>query len=135
MASLPLVTSLHCPSFLFPSFPLSTNLSLTCCSSSGPAVLLLLVLLLLLLLSQPAAPALLSLMLRLVPGQSLRVTFDRYWQDRGEGWGTDSSQVTAPLWPGLDLIRPVLQPGHQSLYCSRVFLWDWQQVFLRQKVK
>ncbi|XP_027128576.1 rab-3A-interacting protein-like [Larimichthys crocea] len=44
---------------------------------------------------EPAVPALLSLILCLVPGQSVSVTFDHYWQERGEGLGIDGRQVTA----------------------------------------
>ena len=73
-------------------FSLSTNLCLTC--SSSPSLVSLPA-------PQPAVPALLSLILCLVPGQSVSVAFDPYWQERGEGLGTDSRQVTASLRPGL----------------------------------
>lgn len=51
-----------------------------------------------LLLSQPAAAAaLLSLFLCLVPGQSLRLSFDQYWQQRREGLEREGRQVTASV--------------------------------------
>lgn len=54
-----------------------------------------------LLLSQPAAvPALLSLILCLVPGQSLRLSFDQFWQQRREGLERGGRQVTASVRPG-----------------------------------
>lgn len=79
--------------FLDSSFSLTTNLCLTCPSP--------LWCLWCLLLSQPAVPALLSLILCLVPGQSVSVTYDSYWQERAEGQGIDGRQVTASVRSGL----------------------------------
>lgn len=75
-------------------------------------------------LSQPAVPALLSLILCLVPGQSVSVNFDHYWQERGEGLDIDGRQVTASPWPALSCWQMDLFSVVLALYgtMSRFFL-------------
>lgn len=83
-----------------PVFPTSLPFSVLSALTSPPQPALPLSLCCLL-LSQPAAvPALLSLILCLVPGQSLRLSFDQYWQQRREGLERDGRQVTASVRPG-----------------------------------
>lgn len=82
-----------CPSFPFPVTRIFAFLfSLTSLCLDLPLCLWYLF------LSQPAIPALLSLILCLVPGQSVSVNFDHYWQEQGEGLDIDGRQVTASLW-------------------------------------
>ncbi|KAK1888049.1 Guanine nucleotide exchange factor for Rab-3A [Dissostichus eleginoides] len=73
---------------------------------------------------EPAVPALLSLILCLVPGQSVNVTFDRYWQERGEGLCTDSRQMDSVLYAEFLMWKENLSVERSSAFLSRVYRED-----------
>ncbi|KAK5902131.1 hypothetical protein CesoFtcFv8_007419 [Champsocephalus esox] len=73
---------------------------------------------------EPAVPALLSLILCLVPGQSVNVTFDRYWQERGEGLCTDSRQMDSVLFAEFLMWKENLSVERSSAFLSRVYRED-----------
>ncbi|XP_075883365.1 guanine nucleotide exchange factor for Rab-3A isoform X2 [Nelusetta ayraudi] len=74
---------------------------------------------------EPAAvPALLSLILCLVPGQSLRLSFDQYWQQRREGLERDGRQMDSILYAEFLLWKE--NPGleRSSAFLSRIYRED-----------
>ncbi|KAF7659856.1 hypothetical protein LDENG_00292160 [Lucifuga dentata] len=73
---------------------------------------------------EPAVPALLSLILCLVPGHSVSVTYDPYWQEQGEGLGTDSRQMDPILYAEFLTWKekPDLDPS--SAFLSRIYRED-----------
>ncbi|XP_033490195.1 guanine nucleotide exchange factor for Rab-3A isoform X2 [Epinephelus fuscoguttatus] len=73
---------------------------------------------------EPAVPALLSLILCLVPGQSVSATFDRYWQERGEGLGTDSRQMDSVLYAEFLMWKENPSVERSSAFLSRIYRED-----------
>ncbi|XP_076589705.1 guanine nucleotide exchange factor for Rab-3A isoform X1 [Chaetodon auriga] len=73
---------------------------------------------------EPAVPALLSLILCLVPGQSVSVTFDHYWQERGRGLGTDSRQVDSVLYAEFLMWKENPSLERSSAFLSRIYRED-----------
>ncbi|XP_044050385.1 guanine nucleotide exchange factor for Rab-3A isoform X3 [Siniperca chuatsi] len=73
---------------------------------------------------EPAVPALLSLILCLVPGQSVNVTFEPYWQERGEGLGTDSRQMDSVLYAEFLMWRENPSLDRSSAFLSRIYRED-----------
>uniref|UniRef100_A0A8C9X5T6 RAB3A interacting protein like 1 n=1 Tax=Sander lucioperca TaxID=283035 RepID=A0A8C9X5T6_SANLU len=74
--------------------------------------------------SSPAVPALLSLILCLVPGQSVSVTFDRCWQEQGEELGTDSRQMDSVLYAEFLMWKENPSVEHSSAFLSRIYRED-----------
>uniref|UniRef100_A0A8D0CP82 RAB3A interacting protein like 1 n=1 Tax=Sander lucioperca TaxID=283035 RepID=A0A8D0CP82_SANLU len=73
---------------------------------------------------EPAVPALLSLILCLVPGQSVSVTFDRCWQEQGEELGTDSRQMDSVLYAEFLMWKENPSVEHSSAFLSRIYRED-----------
>nr|XP_046249177.1 guanine nucleotide exchange factor for Rab-3A isoform X2 [Scatophagus argus] len=73
---------------------------------------------------EPAVPALLSLILCLVPGQSVSVTFDHYWQERGEGLGTDCRQMDSVLYAEFLMWKENPSLERSSAFLSRIYRED-----------
>uniref|UniRef100_A0A8C4GRU1 RAB3A interacting protein (rabin3)-like 1 n=1 Tax=Dicentrarchus labrax TaxID=13489 RepID=A0A8C4GRU1_DICLA len=73
---------------------------------------------------EPAVPALLSLILCLVPGQSVSVTFDPYWQEQGQG--TDGRQVTMDSVLYAEFLMWKENPSleRSSAFLSRIYRED-----------
>ncbi|XP_039989684.1 guanine nucleotide exchange factor for Rab-3A isoform X2 [Xiphias gladius] len=71
---------------------------------------------------EPAVPALLSLILCLVPGQSVSVTYDSYWQ--GEGLGTDSTQMDSVLYAEFLMWKEHPSLDRSSAFLSRIYRED-----------
>ncbi|KAM6926863.1 guanine nucleotide exchange factor for Rab-3A isoform 1-T1 [Lycodopsis pacificus] len=70
---------------------------------------------------EPAVPALLSLILCLVPGQSVSVTFDPYSPARGEGLCTDSRQMDSVLYAEFLLWKENPSVERSSVFLSRIY--------------
>ncbi|XP_056242491.1 guanine nucleotide exchange factor for Rab-3A isoform X2 [Seriola aureovittata] len=73
---------------------------------------------------EPAVPALLSLILCLVPGQSVSVTYDSYWQERGEGQGIDSRQMDSVLYAEFLMWKEHPSLDRSSAFLSRIYRED-----------
>ncbi|XP_074488782.1 guanine nucleotide exchange factor for Rab-3A isoform X1 [Sebastes fasciatus] len=73
---------------------------------------------------EPAVPALLSLILCLVPGQSVSVTFDHYWQERREGLDTDSRQMDSVLYAEFLMWKENPSVERSSAFLSRIYRED-----------
>ncbi|XP_068579820.1 guanine nucleotide exchange factor for Rab-3A isoform X2 [Cebidichthys violaceus] len=73
---------------------------------------------------EPAVPALLSLILCLVPGHSVSVTFDPSWQERGEGLCTDSRQMDSVLYAEFLLWKENPSVERSSAFLSRIYRED-----------
>ncbi|XP_035498297.2 guanine nucleotide exchange factor for Rab-3A isoform X2 [Scophthalmus maximus] len=73
---------------------------------------------------EPAVPALLSLILCLVPGQSVSLTYDSYWQERGEGLDTDSRQMDSVLYAEFLMWRERPSLDRSSALLSRIYRED-----------
>ncbi|XP_078112356.1 guanine nucleotide exchange factor for Rab-3A [Sander vitreus] len=71
-----------------------------------------------------AVPALLSLILCLVPGQSVSVNFDRYWQEQGEELGTDSRQMDSVLYAEFLMWKENPSVERSSAFLSRIYRED-----------
>ncbi|XP_035521337.1 guanine nucleotide exchange factor for Rab-3A isoform X2 [Morone saxatilis] len=71
---------------------------------------------------EPAVPALLSLILCLVPGQSVSVTFDPYWQ--GQGRGTDGRQMDSVLYAEFLMWKENPSLERSSAFLSRIYRED-----------
>ncbi|CAJ1056547.1 guanine nucleotide exchange factor for Rab-3A%2C partial [Xyrichtys novacula] len=72
---------------------------------------------------EPAMPALLSLILCLVPGQSVSVNFDPYRQ-QGEGLVTDSRQMDSILYAEFLLWKEKPSLDRSSAFLSRIYRED-----------
>ncbi|XP_067356125.1 guanine nucleotide exchange factor for Rab-3A isoform X2 [Channa argus] len=73
---------------------------------------------------EPAVPALLSLILCLVPGHSVSVNNDPYWQMWGEGPGTDSRQIDSVLYAEFLMWKEHPTLERSSTFLSRVYRED-----------
>ncbi|KAI3370685.1 hypothetical protein L3Q82_007243 [Scortum barcoo] len=73
---------------------------------------------------EPAVPALLSLILCLVPGQSVSVTFDPYWQEQGEGLDIDSRQMDSVLFAEFLMWKENPSLDRSSAFLSRIYRED-----------
>ncbi|XP_018537715.1 guanine nucleotide exchange factor for Rab-3A isoform X2 [Lates calcarifer] len=73
---------------------------------------------------EPAVPALLSLILCLVPGQSVSVSYDSYWQEQGEGLGTGSRQMDSVLYAEFLMWREHPSLDRSSAFLSRIYRED-----------
>ncbi|KAG8012706.1 Guanine nucleotide exchange factor for Rab-3A, partial [Nibea albiflora] len=73
---------------------------------------------------EPAVPALLSLILCLVPGQSVSVTFDHYWQEQGEGLGIDGRQMDSVLYAEFLMWKENPSLERSSAFLSRIYRED-----------
>ncbi|XP_058500927.1 guanine nucleotide exchange factor for Rab-3A isoform X1 [Solea solea] len=73
---------------------------------------------------EPAVPALLSLILCLVPGQSFSMTCDSYWQERGRGLDTDSRQMDSVLYAEFLMWKEHPSLDHSSAFLSRIYRED-----------
>eukprot|EP00064_Thunnus_orientalis_P003426 superscaffoldBa00000277_g3435 len=74
---------------------------------------------------EPAVPALLSLILCLVPGQAVSMTYDPYWQEQGEGQGSDSSrQMDSVLYAEFLMWREHPSLDRSSAFLSRIYRED-----------
>ncbi|XP_069018978.1 guanine nucleotide exchange factor for Rab-3A isoform X1 [Embiotoca jacksoni] len=74
---------------------------------------------------EPAAPALLSLILCLVPGQAVSAAHDPdYWQGQGEGRGTDSRQMDSVLFAEFLMWKEHSSLDRSSAFLSRIYRED-----------
>ncbi|XP_030281408.1 guanine nucleotide exchange factor for Rab-3A isoform X2 [Sparus aurata] len=73
---------------------------------------------------EPAVPALLSLILCLVPGQSVSVNFDHYWQERGEGLDIDGRQMDSVLYAEFLMWKENPSLERSSAFLSRIYRED-----------
>nr|XP_019935088.1 PREDICTED: guanine nucleotide exchange factor for Rab-3A-like isoform X1 [Paralichthys olivaceus] len=73
---------------------------------------------------EPAVPALLSLILCLVPGQSVSMTYDSYWQQRGEGLDTDSRQMDSVLYAEFLMWKEHPSFDRSSAFLGRIYRED-----------
>ncbi|XP_028287059.1 guanine nucleotide exchange factor for Rab-3A isoform X2 [Parambassis ranga] len=73
---------------------------------------------------EPAAPALLSLIFCLIPGQSVNMTYDPYWQEKGEGLGTDSRQMDSVLFAEFLMWKEHPSLDRSSAFLSRIYRED-----------
>ncbi|XP_044212863.1 guanine nucleotide exchange factor for Rab-3A isoform X1 [Thunnus albacares] len=73
---------------------------------------------------EPAVPALLSLILCLVPGQAVSMTYDPYWQEQGEGQGSDSRQMDSVLYAEFLMWREHPSLDRSSAFLSRIYRED-----------
>ncbi|KAM8751830.1 guanine nucleotide exchange factor for Rab-3A isoform 1-T1 [Acanthopagrus schlegelii] len=73
---------------------------------------------------EPAVPALLSLILCLVPGQSVSVNFDHYWQEQGEGLDIDGRQMDSVLYAEFLMWKENPSLERSSAFLSRIYRED-----------
>ncbi|XP_040894000.1 guanine nucleotide exchange factor for Rab-3A [Toxotes jaculatrix] len=73
---------------------------------------------------ESAVPALLSLILCLVPGQSVNVAYGSYWQERGEGLGIDSRQMDSVLYAEFLMWREHPSLDRSTAFLSRIYRED-----------
>ncbi|XP_078139341.1 guanine nucleotide exchange factor for Rab-3A isoform X2 [Centroberyx gerrardi] len=73
---------------------------------------------------EPAVPALLSLILCLVPAHSVNVTYDPYWQEQGEGLGTHTRQMDAVLYAEFLTWKEQPSLDRSSAFLSRIYRED-----------
>uniref|UniRef100_A0AAQ5X2W8 RAB3A interacting protein (rabin3)-like 1 n=1 Tax=Amphiprion ocellaris TaxID=80972 RepID=A0AAQ5X2W8_AMPOC len=70
---------------------------------------------------EPTAPALLSLILCLVPGHSVSVNYDPSWQQHREGLGTDSRQIDSVLFAEFLMWKEHPSLDRSSAFLSRIY--------------
>ncbi|XP_053741431.1 guanine nucleotide exchange factor for Rab-3A isoform X1 [Synchiropus splendidus] len=73
---------------------------------------------------EPAVPALLSLILCLIPGQSLRVSDDPYWLEQGEGICSDPRQMDSVLYAEFLMWKERPSLDRTSAFISRIYRED-----------
>ncbi|CAI5665003.1 unnamed protein product [Oreochromis niloticus] len=73
---------------------------------------------------EPAAPALLSLIFCLIPGQSVSMTYDPQWQKQTEGIGTDGRQMDSILFAEFLMWKERPSLDRSSAFLSRIYRED-----------
>ncbi|XP_062246572.1 guanine nucleotide exchange factor for Rab-3A isoform X1 [Platichthys flesus] len=73
---------------------------------------------------EPAVPALLSLILCLVPGQSVSMTYDSHWRQRGEGLDTGSRQMDSVLYAEFLMWKEHPSFERSSAFLRRIYRED-----------
>ncbi|KAM9808369.1 guanine nucleotide exchange factor for Rab-3A [Neosynchiropus ocellatus] len=73
---------------------------------------------------EPAVPALLSLILCLIPGQFLRVSDDPYWLEQGEGMCADPREMDSVLYAEFLMWKERPSLDRASAFISRIYRED-----------